>query len=235
MRLFINRAFILLFCVLCLSVRPAGCSAVPERTITPAQWSELTKDKDFGYKDETQKIHVPETKEYKPNAFVKAISAFFSFLGGINGFALACLLAVAIVAFIVYRLAVSSGGGFIFGKGKRQMEGSGLPTEDAEDISGTNWERLLQLALNENDIRLAVRYSYMWLLQLLQQRELISYRIDKTNFDYYGELEGTNFKATFKQLSRQYEFAWYGHYDLTPAGYNDFNTLFRNLKNELGA
>jgi hypothetical protein len=235
MRLFINGSLILLFCILCLSVHPAGCIAAPDRAITAAQWHELSKDKAFVYKEDKQKTHVPEKQEYKPNPFVKTIRAFFAFLSGINGFALACLLALGIVAFIIYRLAVSSGGGFIFGKRQKQMEGAGSGGEDAEDISGTNWERLLQVALNDNDIRLAVRYSYMWLLQLLQQRELIRYRIDKTNFDYYHELDGSDFKVPFKKLSRQYEYAWYGHYDLSSAGYNEFNALFRNLKSDLGA
>ncbi len=234
MHLFINRTIIFLFCVLCLSVRPASCLADTDRTITQAQWKQLTTDKAFSYKDEHQKLRPTIKKESKPNPFLKFFTAIGAFFSAIGGFAM-WLLIIGIVAFVIYVIVVNSESGFIFGKGKRKMKESGLPDQTDEDISGTNWEQLLQHALNHNDMRLAVRYSYMWLLQILQQHELISYRIDKTNFEYYSELDGTAFKGPFKQLSRQYEYTWYGHYNQTRSGYDEFSTLFHNIKNELGA
>ena len=113
------------------------------------------------------------------------------------------------------------------------MNEAGSPQEE-EDITTINWERLLQQARDNNDTRLAIRYTYMWLLQLLQERQLILYRNDKTNYEYYTELNDTSYKQPFKQLSRQYEYAWYGRYAISAAGYDDFAALFNNLRNQLG-
>ena len=105
--------------------------------------------------------------------------------------------------------------------------------QEEEDITNTNWEALLQKASANNDLRLAVRYSYMWLLQLLQEHELIKYRGDKTNYEYYSELAGTNYKQSFKQLSRQYEYTWYGNFLPSDTAYQQYLSLFGNLKTQL--
>lgn len=123
----------------------------------------------------------------------------------------------------------------MFHKNKKMMGDSDPAVNDQEDIATTNWETLLQQALNNNELRLAVRYRYMWLLQLLQHQGLIQYRNDKTNYEYYTELNDTSYKQPFKQLSRQYEYVWYGHFALPAATYKEYGDLFNNLRKQLGA
>lgn len=232
MRLFGKNNFILVFCLLCFAIQPVITRAGSDRTITTEQWQKLTGDKAFNYKNEKEKARKPA--EYKENAFSKFVRTFIELLASGAGLALAWVLVICIVVFILYKL-FSGNGSIMFSKRKKAMNDPGTQAQEEEDIAATNWEALLHKAITNNDMRAAVRYSYMRLLQLLQQHELIQYRNDKTNYEYYTELSETGYKQPFKQLSRQYEYAWYGHYNLSPAVYNEYIALFNNLKKQLGA
>ncbi len=207
--------------------------AFAAQNITPARWQQLTQDKAFSYKNDIEAIQ--PVKQYEPGLLMKILRSIFNFLGNGAGNILLWIIVSCIVVYIVYRLFFS-GDSFIFGRSKKTVKETGAPhQEEEEDLATTNWEALLQQATGNNDLRLAVRYSYKWLLQLLQQRELIQYRNDKTNYEYYAELNETGYKQPFKQLSRQYEYAWYGHFTLSPAAYSEYIALFNNTRKQLGA
>lgn len=221
-----------IFCLLLLTTpETAYCDNIPvARTIAPAKWQELTTSKDFYYKDE-QELVKPE-KPRSPGMLQKLLGFLAALFSG--GVLLFWLLLAAALVFVVYKLFISKDS-FIFGKSKKTLKDDSPPPPDDEDITTTNWELLLQQAVARNDVRMAVRYSYMWLLQLLQQREMIQYRTDKTNYDYYTELNDTRYKQPFKQLSRQYEYAWYGQLPVSVAGYNQYIDLFNKVKKDLNA
>jgi hypothetical protein len=223
-----RRITVLFFCLLCSLIQPATADSI--RKVTPAQWEQLKADKAFSYKNDKEFIKRPE--ESKPGILQQLLSALFTFRGSGIGNTILWILLICVVIYIVYRLFLTKGS-FVFGRNKKMMNEAG-PPEEGEDISTTNWEMLLQQAIGGNDTRLAIRYTYMWLLQLLQEHELIRYRNDKTNYEYYTELNGTIYKKLFQQLSRQYEYAWYGHYSIPAAAYDDYAALFNNLKNQLG-
>jgi hypothetical protein len=230
---FLQRSIIsILFIVLCLSTLCVHRSyANSDRKITTAQWQQLTSDKAFNYKQQKEKVVQP--KEYKPSAFEKFLHGFTRFFQSNTWNTLSWLAAIGLVIFILYKLFFSKNS-ILFGKDKKLMTDDSQQ-ENIEDITATNWEALLQHAANNNDLRMAVRYSYMWLLQMLQQHQLIQYKTDKTNYEYYLELQDSSYKQPFKQLSRQYEYAWYGQYTLSPAMYHEYLGLFNQVKNQLGA
>jgi hypothetical protein len=195
-----------------------------KRTITQSQWSTLTDDKAFSYKDEKEQ---KEKVQENSGSFFNALFAFFS---RSFGKVLIWLLVIILLVFGIYKIFISDRF-YLFEKEKRSSAGS--PVENIEDITDVNWEDRLQQALKANDFRLAVRYSYMWFLQLLQQQQLIQYRTDKTNYDYYSELADSAYKQPFRVLTREYEYAWYGHYDLSEAAFNDYMQTFNSLKHKL--
>jgi len=201
------------------------------RNITPEQWHQLTNDRSFDYVNDIEKYKEPKPDE--SGIFQKILQALFGFFGGGGGTVLLWLLLIGVICFILWKLFADKGS-FMFSREKKKMSEGEIAREE-EDISTTNWEALLNQAVNNNDLRLAVRYSYMWLLQLLQQRELIQYRIDKTNYEYASELSDTNYKQSFRQISRQYEYAWYGDFVITPSAYAVYADQFNNVKKQLGA
>jgi hypothetical protein len=225
-----KRSILLLFILLCL-LQPVVVNATSDRTITPAQWQQLTNDKAFGYVNDVEHIQPPQQLE--PGIFQKLVMSLVSFFTGSGGAILFWMLVIGVVIYILAKVVLNKDS-FLFSRGKKKMSPDEALQED-EDIATTNWEALRQQAMNNNDLRMAVRYSYMWLLQMLQQRELIQYRIDKTNYEYASELNDTDYKQPFKQLSRQYEYAWYGQFAPSEVAYKAYTDLFDNVKKQLGA
>jgi len=226
MRLFIKRIFIAVLLSLCFF----GAHAA--HTITQEQWHKLTDNKAFGYKNDKEVITPPKT--YEPGMIQKLLKSLFNFFGSGGGNILLWAIVIGVVCYVVYRLFFSKDS-FLFSRSKRMVQETGPPQQEEQDLATTNWETLLQQAAANNDLRLAVRYSYMRLLQLLQHRELIKFSNDKTNYEYYTELDKTKYKQPFKLLSRQYEYTWYGNYLPSAPAYAEYLAQFNNLKKELGA
>lgn len=224
--------YLVLLCSICILVNQQAAASDTTHTISASQWQNLKNEKPFDYKNDRELIKTPQP--YKPNALQKFFMSLFKFLGSKEGTTLIWLFVICVVGFVLYKLFISTDS-FLFGKNKKQMSDGLADMMEEENIATTNWEALLQQATRSNDLRLAVRYSYMWLLQLLQQRELIQYRTDKTNYEYYIELAETHYKQSFKQLSRQYEYTWYGKYGLPADTYNEYISLFMNVKKQLGS
>ena len=221
---------IILFILVCL-LHQIPAVAKSDRNISTAQWQQLTNDKAFGYANEIEQVKQPE--QYKPGMFEKIIQALAGFFSSGAGTVLFWILVIAVIVYVLVKLVLNKDS-FLFSKSKKKMS-PGVPAQEEEDIAATNWEALLQQATDNNDLRMAVRYSYMWLLQILQHRELIKYRIDKTNYEYASELNETEYKQPFKQLSRVYEYAWYGQFAPSETAYAAYADLFNNLKKQLGA
>lgn len=224
------RALIFSLCMLLLAGN--GLLASPVRDITQQQWQQLTSDKAFSYRNDIENA-IPESK-YSANFLQRAISYFFRLFSGARGTVLIWLIVFFVLVTLSY-LVLSNKNYFFFQRRNKTVAAGPAKEASEDDIVNTNWDSLLQEAVRSQDVRLAVRYSYMKLLQLLQSKGLISYQNGKTNFDYYSELAATNYKQPFKQLSRQYEYAWYGQYPLSAEAYHDYMSLFDNVKKQLGA
>jgi hypothetical protein len=210
-------------------VLSGGSAGATTRTITDQQWHELAKDRAFYYRDSLEHYNTPEPP--KESALTKAITDFLEVFNKETVQLLFWGLIAVVAIYIIYKLFLANDQVF-FGRRKKDI-GTGA-TENSADIAADNWEALLQRAVSNNDLPQAVRYSYMWLLQMLQEAQLIHYREDKTNFDYYKELRETAYKQSFRQLSRQYEYVIYGNYALSSAAYNQYIDLFNQVKRQLG-
>jgi hypothetical protein len=210
------------------SVMPATLRAAEQ--LSAEQWQQLTDDKAFAYR--TSKEAIQQPKVGQPGIISKILQGLFAFFGSGIGSLMLWVIVLGIVGFILYKLFISKDS-FLFGKQKKRLGSDEDSGANEEDITSTDWEAQMQQAIKANDLRQAVRYSYMWLLRLMQQGELINYRIDKTNHDYYAELNDTQYKQSFRQLSRQYEYVWYGKYPISDAGFNGYLEQFNNLKNQL--
>jgi hypothetical protein len=196
-----------------------------QRNITYQEWNDLTNDDAFNYRDkiENQKIEQPKT-----NKFSKGLRSLFS--SPITKVAIWGLL-ILVILYAVYKV-IAGERSSIFGKSSKAQGGE----EHAviEDINETDWEKLLHKAAKEGDLRLSVRYSYMLLLRLLQDSGLILYREDKTNFQYISELAETQYKQSFRNLSRQYEYTWYGEYPISQSSYDEYIATIMDIKKKLG-
>lgn len=215
----------MLLTLVAITAHAAGEKSVP--------WKQLTNDKAFGYRSEVESILPDKTRATDYNIIQKIVNALFSLFGNSTlSRILVWLIIISAFTFVVYKLFV--GNNSVLSARKKKLE-AGEQTGENEAIEANNWEELMQQASRNNDARLAVRYSYMWLLQMLQQKNLIQYSADKTNYEYYRELAETSYRQPFKSLSRQYEYTWYGKYELSQTAYNDYLDQFHHLKKQLGS
>lgn len=99
-----------------------------------------------------------------------------------------------------------------------------------EELEEMNLEELKEKALKNSDFHSATRYVYLMTLKLLNQKELIDWKIEKTNLDYERELEGHPINPLFNKLTSFYEFVEYGDFDIDSSGYTKVDSLFDKLK-----
>lgn len=103
-----------------------------------------------------------------------------------------------------------------------------LSPEALEEI---DLEKLLQEALAQKNLRLAVRLFYIKLLKHLNRQGYIRWEKNKTNRDYADELSRAGFSRDFRKLMVAYEYVWYGN--RTPSAEefsaleSNFNTLYK--------
>lgn len=236
--------FLLLIAVCCTSLPVSAQSASDSteqqnitynsHTPTAAEWQSVTAGKDFNYRNDTEEGIQQKEPNNNPNIFAKALDAIIRFLASTAGQYIIWTLVVVTVLYGVYRLVIGNGS-FLFGKNSKKLSGTEEPESQEEELMGVNWESRLQQAIASGDFRLAVRYSYMYLLKMMQERQLIDYRNDKTNYEYAHELENTKYKQPFRKLTRQYEYAWYGQYPLSQASFTEYLNEFQDLKKQIGA
>lgn len=110
-------------------------------------------------------------------------------------------------------------------------DGLGLiSSEISEDI---NLDKLLSEALAAKNYNLAVRYRYLILLKNLNQQKLIHYQPGKTNFEYIREFGKKELLPQFKEVTRDYEYAWYGRFTIDALTYQEVAGEFQQLTSRI--
>ncbi|MDO7885458.1 DUF4129 domain-containing protein [Hymenobacter sp. CA2-7] len=104
-----------------------------------------------------------------------------------------------------------------------------------ENIHELDFEEELRAAEEAGNRRLAVRLGYLALLKQLSDRDLIAWQPDKTNHAYLGELASQRpaLRPPFAELTRQFEYVWYGELPLTPAQYTEVRAAQVSLSKTL--
>lgn len=196
------------------------------------QWKKVTTDKDFYYRDEVEYVKPEPQKDHEPSGLLLAIARFFAFFATTAGHVILFIMLALFIGFIVYRIISGEGKGLFSRDSKKLVEEA--PDEiSEEDLLTNNWETRLQQAIQQNNQRLIIRYSYMLVLQLLQHRNMISYRQDKTNIEYFRELPEGDSQQAFRLVMRQYEYTWYGNYLPDAGAFDAYMETFKTLKAKL--
>jgi hypothetical protein len=104
---------------------------------------------------------------------------------------------------------------------------------DSNDIFAINYQREIDKAVGMSNYRLAVRLMFLRLLKNLSDNNIIQYKQDSTNFDYLLQLQPTNMYADFFKLTRNYEYSWYGQFEIDKEKFavikNDFDRFERKI------
>ncbi|MDR1155176.1 MAG: DUF4129 domain-containing protein [Bacteroidales bacterium] len=92
---------------------------------------------------------------------------------------------------------------------------------------------MLEKALDEKQYRLAVRLTYLIVLKRLADAGQIHWQADKTNRSYFDELSDETLRQPFANLTRLYEYVWYGDFDIHAEHYRDIEADFNELNRRL--
>jgi len=106
--------------------------------------------------------------------------------------------------------------------GRSSKAGGALGYEvGTENIHELDFGSALSEAESAGNLRLATRLGYLHLLKQLTDQGLIDWQPDKTNQAYLRELAtaGPALNPQFTELTRQFEYVWYGEFPLSAAAY----------------
>ena len=108
--------------------------------------------------------------------------------------------------------------------------------EDAllsDNIYGIDFQNQIYQAIQRKDFRFAIRMMFLSTLRELADRNLIQYDEKRTNLDYLMQIQKTDYYKDFFQLTRNYEYTWYGKMDPGEDGFSWIKSSFEQFKKRL--
>lgn len=194
----------------------------PPRTIGTERWNKVKQDRDFIYRYEKPEIKpkIEKASERRPPLLVRIFSSeVFKVILSI--------LAIGLVLFIIYK--IFENGQFNYFKRHKQpvinAEDSNVNHSNSEDL-----EAQLHLALQKNDFRTAVNLMYRQTIQQLHTQQLIELEPDKSNWAYVQEYEKHRSNKEFAELTRYFDYIWYGSFPLTEEAFVKIRNSFSNFQ-----
>ena len=132
--------------------------------------------------------------------------------------------------FIMWWLAGSNVGLF---RKKNRIISDGEEDPDTEDIFAINYQKEIDRAANQGNYRLAIRLMFLQLLKTMSEKDIIQYKQGRTNLDFLGQLIATRYYPDFFRITRNYEYSWYGQFEVTKEAYTFIRNNFSNFTRQL--
>lgn len=160
----------------------------------------------------------------KPKAPTQGIDADLSqFATVVVGTLAALAIAFGAVKWLRLQREAAARGGMP-GESTATPEETGIP--DALSRSSEAWAREADALAAQGRHREAMRALYLALLARLHGRGAIDYDRTRSNWDYCREFRGEEpQRAPFIELTRRFDFGWYGRLGADGPGYAQFRTL----------
>jgi len=105
--------------------------------------------------------------------------------------------------------------------------------KDEDIMKNQDIRQLIEQALKENNYRLAIRYYYLLTLKKLSDNDLIVWESQKTNTDYTKEITDDAIKKQFQNITRLYDFIWYGSFEVNERSFYQAQQKFESLTNSI--
>ena len=118
----------------------------------------------------------------------------------------------------------------------REKSNNEIPYETlGENIHAIDFTESIAEAITQKNYRLAVRLYYLKVLKELTDREMIDWRINKTNRSYVYELNSPTLRPNFEQITLQFEYAWYGDFPVDEEQFTNIKNQFLTFSNSIFA
>ena len=99
-----------------------------------------------------------------------------------------------------------------------------------EDINAIDFGAELNQAIAQHDYRKSVRLYYLQTLKVLADRQHINWQRYKTNRHYWHELRNTNLQQPFNQLTRLFDYIWYGEFQIDDQHFRQAQQAFQTFE-----
>ena len=140
------------------------------------------------------------------------------------------IIALAAVIIVILVLAKSKLSGMFYIRKEEKF--SGLK-EIREDIHEIDFDTSISGAIAIKDYRIAVRLYYLKTLKLLADKNLIDWKINKTNNNYIKELKEIRLKKPFEELTNLFEWVWYGEFPVEESFFEKTKNTFNSFQTAL--
>lgn len=176
-----------------------------------------------------------------PDGFAQRFIAFIFnlidvLIGNPIGYFIFRALLILSVGSLVVVLINQLMGGELINVFKKDSSANSFPiTILQEELENTNFEELLNEAINQANYPAATRYIYLLALQQLNEKGLITWGIEKTNHDYLNEVNGKPSYFYFNKLTNYYEYVEYGDFRINEESFKNVNDYYRQFLTQLTA
>ncbi len=197
---------------------------------------EYKEDSDFSYVEVEQ---TDSTWIQLKNWLSQIFSDFFKWLFGVNEFSSFWKVFFTLIPYILIIAALFLLGWLFMRVNpkdillEKQQASQVLLTEDEDIIQNQDIGQLIHKALQNENYRLAIRYYYLHTLKRLSDTEHIEWESQKTNTDYIKELADDSLKKQFRNITRLYDFIWYGNFEVDEKSFLTAEQKFKSLTNRL--
>lgn len=145
------------------------------------------------------------------------------------------ILAVGIIGLVLYwflNYVFKKDGNWIFSKKDKKLTPE--VRKITENIHEIDLDALISKYQTEKNYRFAIRYQYLKLLKVFNDKELLTWDPDKTNLDYIQELKSSPHSSSFIRLTHVFDYVWYGDFAVDEEAYarykNEFHSLIKNYE-----
>jgi Domain of unknown function (DUF4129) len=139
-------------------------------------------------------------------------------------------LAICFVLFIIYRLFLADA---VFQRRSRSAKNAEAEVEEEVITKESDFDALIRTALQHSNYRQAVRYQYLRTLHILAGKHFIDLSPDKTNYQYVREIANRSHQNDFASLTLNYEYVWYGEFEIGKDIYQKIENNFNSLNQKL--
>ena len=176
--------------------------------------------------NESDKYDYDKTIEPYSNPILNFFGKLFASIFQLFGYSLTYIIIGLVLAAVIFIIIRSNKAKLIL---PSKETGADVKIINAEDLEQTDYRKLLDLALSKSDFRLAIRFTFLIALQHLQLRKKINWHKEKTNYQYLYELS-PELQLPFSNLTRIYEYVWYGEAEVSKELFQSINTYYQHLK-----
>ncbi|MEP6845039.1 MAG: DUF4129 domain-containing protein [Panacibacter sp.] len=203
-------------------------SAVEARNFAQPSFDQYKSDPDFKY--ETEVVQTPSLWDRLWAWFWEKYADIMSTAAGrFTMKTIFCVVGIGGLAFFIYKITRMNRLSLF---AANQQISTAYKVE-SEDIHAIPFDTAINEALMQGNYRLAVRLSYLQNLKLLADKELIDWRLNKTNTDYWREISTPALQQSFKSVTDIFEYAWYGSHTVDRQDYEMMKDELQQFKNQL--